>query len=149
MCGIEIDLVLASGSNLTCFCAGVKVDFGVVYGPKITWCWHRKWPDFCARNQNWLDFRGSKLTWFQSRDGNWLDFSVGVEIDIFFVWIKIDLVQVLGSKLTWFCAGIKIDFVYVCGPKWLDFSACIEFNLVFVWGSKLLGFCVRAEMTCF
>ena len=35
MCGVDIDLVLASGSNLTCFCAGVKIDFGFVCGPKI------------------------------------------------------------------------------------------------------------------
>ena len=37
MCGIEIDLVLVSGSNLTCFFAGVKIDFGVACGPKTTW----------------------------------------------------------------------------------------------------------------
>ena len=37
MCRIEIDLVLESGSNFTCFCAGVKIDFGSLCGPKITW----------------------------------------------------------------------------------------------------------------
>ena len=36
MCGIEIDLVFASGSNLTS-CAGDKIDFGFVRGPKINW----------------------------------------------------------------------------------------------------------------
>ena len=37
MCEIEIDLILASGSSLTCFFAGVQIDFGFVCGPKITW----------------------------------------------------------------------------------------------------------------
>ena len=51
--------------------------------------------------------------------GNWLDFIVGVEMNLCRVWgIEIGLVLVWGPKLTWFlCVGVDIDFVIVCGPK--------------------------------
>ena len=36
MSGIIFFLVLASGSNLACFCAGIKIEFGCEREPKIT-----------------------------------------------------------------------------------------------------------------
>ena len=59
MCRIEIDLVLASELNFTCFRAGVKIDFGFVCGRKNTWL--NLW--------NEID----------------LIFSVGIDIDLDFV----------------------------------------------------------------
>ena len=57
-----------------------------------------------------IDFlcRGSKLLWFQLREGNWLGFCVGVENDLGCVWIEIHLVL---------CRAIEIDLISVLGSK--------------------------------
>ena len=80
-------MVLASGSHLTSFCAGVKIDLVCVraetslvflYGSKLTW---------------FLE-RGSKLTWFLSACQN----------DLFLVWASIGFV---------FVRVVEIDSVFV------------------------------------
>ena len=55
---------------------------------------------------------GSKLTYF----------SVGIEIDLFFVH------------------GVRIYFVFVCWPKLLVFDVWIEIDLVFLCGTKMTWF---------
>ena len=44
-----------------------------------------------------------------------LGLSVSIGLDFVFVWVgEIDLISVMGSKLTWFlCGGIEIDVVLV------------------------------------
>ena len=87
MCGIEIDLVLASGSNLTCFLCGGQ---------------NRLW--FCVQPENYLVLiYGSKLTWFLCAGRKWLVFSVSIELDFVFAWVvEIDLIVVYGPKMAWF-----------------------------------------------
>ena len=57
-----------------------------------------------------------------------LDIRVGIEIDLisvmgskltwfFMCGIEISLVLASGSNLTSICAGVKIDCGFVCGPK--------------------------------
>ena len=58
MCGIEIDLVLESGSNLTCVSFGGQNRSGLYAGRKIL---HFILMD---RNLTWFLAWGSKLTWY-------------------------------------------------------------------------------------
>ena len=112
----------------------------------------------CVRGRNRRDFSVG--------DRNWLDFSVGIIIDlvrcggrkwlvlesgskltwfscrghaklaVFRVGIDISLNSVLGSKLTWFCVG---------DISWLGFSVSTE-NDMFLWGGQHWPcFCVRVE----
>ena len=126
MCGIEIDLVFASGSNLTS-CAGDKIDFGFVRGPKINW--------FSFIDRNWLNFKRG--------DRNWLGLCVRAENDLFLVGGSIYLI---------FVRVVEIDLVWFshAGRKSLGFSVSIELDFVFVrvvefhcWGSKLTWFQCR------
>ena len=75
---------------------------------------------FCAwSNTAGFLYRGSKLTWFQCRDGNWIDLCVGVQND---------LVSVSGSRLTW---------LLCTGRKWLGFIVGIEIDLFFLCMIKI------------
>ena len=104
-CGIEICLVWAAGSNLTCFlsrcqnglrfCVRAENYLDLVFRSQLTWflCAGRKrlvfsvgidWLSFWAGGRNWLDFIVG--------DRTWLDYSLGIGIDLFFGG---------GSKMTW------------------------------------------------
>ena len=82
MCGIEIDLVLASASKLTCFLCGGQNRLR-----------------FCLRAENYLvEVYGSKLDCFFFRgDRNWLGLCVRAENDLLLVWgsIGLDFVRVV------------------------------------------------------
>ena len=53
-----------------------------------------------------------KLTWFYAGHPNWLDFGVGIGIDLVFcMGVENDLVLVEISKLTQFIWGIKLDLI--------------------------------------
>ena len=112
MGGIQIDLVLGSGSKLICFfvggskstsvlCAG-RIYLVLVYGSKL-----------CVRAENYL-------------------FLVWGSIDVIFVRVvEIDLVFVCWPKITWlqgFSVSIELDFVFV----WV-----VEIDLISVGGSNL------------
>ena len=78
----RIDLVLALGSNLTCFRAAVKIDFGFVCGPKSTlfWFMDRNWLCFRVRAAKWLVFSvGIDWLSFCAGGQNWLGFCMLVE----------------------------------------------------------------------
>ena len=65
--GIEIDLFLERGSELTWFCVAIENELVLVFGSKLVYVGGR----------------------------TWLDFSVGIEIDLVLVWgVEIDLVLV-------------------------------------------------------
>ena len=76
----------------------------------------------------------SKLTWFESGDRNFVDFSVWCEINVSFV----------GGGRNWhdFCAGIEIDLVFVQGSSFLrEGRKCMDRRwLRLVWGSKWTWF---------
>ena len=115
----------------------------------MTWfyCWHRSWLD-CVRGRNRRDFSvGDRI---------WLDFSVGIRIDLVLCGGRQWLGSEPGSKLTWFsCRGAcqidlflewvsKITWLqwcgrnklgFVCGSKITWFRVWIEINLVFVSGA--------------
>ena len=162
MCGIEIDLVFASGSNLTS-CAGDKIDFGFVRGPKINW--------FSFIDRNWLNFKRG--------DRNWLGLCVRAENDLCLVRksdylvfarvVEIDLVFVCWTRVTWFywdwtwlrsCVGGRKWLDLIVGDRtWFDSNVGIGIDLVLVWGSKMtwlqylnwnyLGFSMGIEIDLF
>ena len=102
--------------------------------------------------------------------GNWLDFSVGVGIDLVLCgspkWL---VLGVCSETYSVFASGhrnqldirvgIEIDFISVMGRNelcfcvrdrnWLGFSVCIEIDLVLVRGSKLTLFLCGLEITWF
>ena len=90
---VENDLFLASGSKLNgILCRGIEIDLILEWGSKLTW--FQRW----SRNSR-----------FYVRDRNWLGFSVGIELDFYFV---------RGSRSTSvLCAGRKLlGLIY--GSKW-------------------------------
>ena len=132
-------------------------------------CGGRKWLVFSV----WIEinsvFVSGHRNWLDIRDRNGLDFSDGVEINLFFVCgIEIDLflvwvsklmflmrrsrltfvlfasrnylVLLYGSKLTWFlCAGRKW-LVFSVGIDWLSLMWVVEIDLVSVCGSTITWF---------
>ena len=147
MCGIEIDLVLASGSNLTCFLCGCQNRHRVcmraenclvlIYRSKLTWfwAWGAKLTWFLCVGRKWLVFGvgidwvslcagWSKLTWFLYAGWKSPGFSVIIELDFVSVRVvEINLISLWGSNLTWFSAGIGIDLVLMWGSKIAWFSS--------------------------
>ena len=93
---------------------------------------------------------------------NWLDFRRWAEINLIFVLeIELDLVLVLGSKVTCFLCGrskltvcgLKLTYfesddrlIWFCvsdgGQNWLGFCMWAVNRLVLVWASKLTWFCM-------
>ena len=126
--GIDIELISGLGSKLVwllCgglgFCGRTKNDLFLVWGSidlvlygwsKSTWLLcagrkalvlHRNWLVFCAGGRNWLDF------------------SMGIELDLISVSGSEDLVFVGGSKMTFFVSGSKWSWFFVSRhQKWLD-----------------------------
>ena len=75
---------------------------------------------------NWLDFSGCvEINFFLCGDRIWLRFSVGIEIDLFFVsWVEIDRVQAeISLFLVWwsidlvFVWEVEVDLVLGCRPQ--------------------------------
>ena len=100
---VENDLFLASGSKLAGFlCGGIEIGLMLEWGSKLTW----------------FQWWGRTSLGLHVRDRNWLGFSFGIELDLFFVrgW-KSTLVLCAGRKFLGFNLWIKIDSVFVCGPK--------------------------------
>ena len=83
-CEIEIDLVIASGSNLTCFLCGGQNRLR-----------------FCVKAKDYLVLiYGSKLPWFRYASRKSLGFSVSIELDVVFVWVvEIELSSLWGTEL--------------------------------------------------
>ena len=109
MCGIEIELVLTSGSNWLVFCEGVKIEFGFVFGSKITWFYltHRYWLGSYVR----AEALGSEMTWF---------------------WCGIygnSLVLVFGSNSIGFTMGTETDFLFRAGVGIDIFCVGVEDDL--------------------
>ena len=100
-------------------------------------------------NQNWLGFSvGIGIDLFFTRVENWrrflcagqklVGFCVRAEHDLFYVWIEIDLVFVCGPKMTCFFCGDRLAW---CGwSKWAWFCMLVENHLVFVRASNLTFF---------
>ena len=66
---------------------------------------------------------------YVTRHRNWLDFTVGIEVD---------LTSAQGWKLTWcLCGGIDLDLILEWGSKLHNFSSGVEINLIFVWGIEV------------
>ena len=98
-----------------------------------------------------------------SRHQNWLDFIVGIEIDLNSVqeselncFLRGDrkilvLFLVCGSKLTWFsCGGTEIDLILGWGSNWIDCSSGVEISLIFVGGIEFdLVLVFGSRVTCF
>ena len=60
-----------------------------------------------------------------------------VEIDLIAVWrIRLDLISVSGSELTWVCVGVENDLFLVSGSK-IGWFVCrgIQINLILEWVS--------------
>ena len=118
-----------------------------------------KWIWFLSGWSKMTSFQcgGSAFTWFLWSGRQRLVFSVRIEINWFFllghrnrldtrVEIKIDLISVMGSKLTrfyvrgriWlvFCAGVKIDPFLCAGRILVGCSLWIELDGVFERGAK-------------
>lgn len=80
----------------------------------------------------------SELTWFECGDRNGLDLSVVIRIEMLFVreskitfsvWMDVDLIFALESKLAWFlCEGSKATSFSCAGRKDLAFVCGIEIN---------------------
>ena len=121
--GIKIDLisvinlVLASGSNLTCFMCGGQNRLRFCVQPE-------NYLVLIYRSKlNWFLAWGSKLTCFWCAGRKWLVFSVSIKLDFVFVWV------------------VEIDLYFIAGDRtWLDFSVGIGIDLVLVWGSKMAWF---------
>ena len=96
-----------------------------------------------VRAENYLVFvRVSKLSWFCVGGRNYLDFSVGVENDVVFVWVveidywlgfcvrdENDLFLVWGSIDSVFVGMVETDEVFCAIRKWLGFRVGIEITL--------------------
>ena len=130
---IKIDSVFVCGPKMTSFIlVQGSIDMVFVWVVEIDLVFVRGSENhlFQCEHQNWLVVLcgWSKLSWFQwwgrtslglhVRDRNWLGFSFGIELDLFFVrgW-KSTLVLCAGRKFLGFNLWIKIDSVFVCGPK--------------------------------
>ena len=93
----------------------------------------------------WFNCGGSNLTWFQSRDRNWLGFGIGIEVDRCFSCGDRNLIVCLWGGRKWlglsvgvekhgFIVGIRIGLVLVSRHQnWL----------VFIGGTKLAWFQCR------
>ena len=147
--GIEMTCLWGRSKLILLLCAG-RLSFGFhvwiemnlvsVYGPKLT---------YFSVLIDWLRFCGGGWICFDFivGDRTWLDFSVGVGIDLFFVWgrkwlgfsfwIEIDLVWVSGSKLTCFLCG---------DGNWLGYCVHVENILILVFGSKMTWFMWGIEL---
>ena len=155
MSGIEINLVLASGSNLTCFlcagqnrprfCARAENDLVLVWGSidlvfvrvvevGLFLYAGRKSLGFWASNLISFLCGWSKLTWFHCGGFNLTLFQYRNRNRLDFgVGVENDLSLVFGSKSTRFYYGYQ---------NWVVFCAGIGVDLVFVRGRKWLGFSV-------
>ena len=117
------EFVCCAVERMNCSYVGIEVDLVLVW-----------WSELSS-----FQCGGSKLTWFYCKDWCWLGLCAGVENGLvsvsthrnwryFKVKIEVDLVSVLGSKLTWFlCAG----------RRWLRFNSAIEIDSVLQGGSKI------------
>ena len=136
---------------MTCFSVMIEINWVFVSGHqnRLDIEWDRSWLDFS-------DGIAINLVW------NWLGFSVGIELDFFFVRGSKStsilcvgrnyLVLIYGSKLNWFlCASrrwlvfsVRIDWLSFCagGRNLLDFCMLADNHLVLVWASNLTSFCV-------
>ena len=82
-------------------------------------------------------------------DGNWLDFSPGLGIDLIFVGAENDMDFVWRSQKKYGCVSIEMKLVFVSGRRdRLGIGVGIEIGLISVMGSKLTWFwCAGSRVT--
>ena len=140
-----------SGSNLACFCAGVKIDFDLKTGWKLivfnlqieislvlsvgieidlVFAWGQKTTCFYSGDRlSYILCGWSNLAWFLYAGRKSLGLSVSIERD--FVLSR-------WSILTWFhCGGSNFTWFQWKDKNWLVFYVGAENDLVFVLGSNL------------
>ena len=165
MCGIEIDLALESGSNLTCFLCGgqnrlrfcVRAEncLVLIYGSNLTCflAWGSELTWFLCAGRKWLVF-GVGIDWPSLCAGgrNWLGFCMLAENHLVLVWTSnltcffcvggpIDLISLLGIELDLMSAyGSELTWFLCGGRKWLGLSVCIEIDLVYVGDRTWVNF---------
>ena len=177
--GVQIPWFLYGGSKLTWFycgdqtwlvlCAGVKINFPFVCGPKTTlFRAGIHWPGFCVGGQNWLAFSvgdgawlvfsegveliwclcgWSKLTWCKFKDRNWLVFCDGRKWLFYGVWIEISSIPVSWHRYRLnIREGIAIGFISAIESSVICIFVCgILMDLVLAGESKLLSFFVQSS----
>ena len=103
------------------------------HGPKMTWfeCWHRNWVGRCVDGRNRRDFSVG--------DRGWLDFSVGVRIDLVSCGGRKQLGLESRSELPCFSRRVacKIDLFLEWGYKLTRRQCWGRNKLGFMWGYKL------------
>ena len=130
-----------SGSQLTGFlCRGIEIDLILDSGSKsnlFQW-WSRNYLGFYAMNRNWLSFGvGSELRLFFVRGSKSISvWCAGRKLLGVNLWIEIDFV---------FSVGIDIDLVLSAGRRWLVFCVGIDWLSFCAGGRNLVGVCKLAE----
>ena len=121
VCMIEIDLIIVSWLQLTCFCERGR---------------NRLWTTQVGLFLVWSSIglvfvRGVEIKLVSYAGGRSHGFSVSIEIDLVLVWVvEIDLNSVWGWILTWFQSRDEIDAVV-----WV-----VQIDLISVNGSELTSF---------
>ena len=108
----------------------------------------RNWLDFSCRDRHWLDFCSAAENYLclGSGSGNnspFLAFCVRASSRLGIrVGIEIELISVVGSKLTWLlCGGSKPTWLWCGYRNWLDFCAgCRNWFCFCVWVDNHLFF---------
>ena len=123
--------------NYLDFSVGIEINMSLVRGSEMTRV-------LCGRRNDLVLVFGSNLNWFQCRDRDWLGF--GVEASKL-AWLyrgdRIDLISVMASKrASCLCEGSNLTWFQCWNQKW-PFSCARDWNWACEGRNKLVSIVIN------